>query len=104
MQTHPKKRIEIVLEAPALNRLIDRLEKANVSGYTVLPALAGRGSGGGWSREGLAGDAGRMVMVLCIIDGARVDEVLEAAYGVVSRHIGIVAVSDVQVIRAEHFR
>jgi len=103
MQTHPKKRIEIVVEAPALQRLLDRLDRAAVTGYTVVPALAGRGHEGGWRGEGLAGDAGRMVMVICITDASRVDAVLETAYAIVSRQIGIVAVSDVQVIRAEHF-
>ena len=104
MQTHGKKRIEVIVEAPVLMRLLDRLDQADVTGYTVLPALAGRGLGGGaWRGEGLAGDAGRMVMVICITDAARVDSVLANIYAIVSRQIGIVSVSDVQVIRAEHF-
>ena len=104
MQTHPKKRIEIVVEAPALARLLDRLDAAAVTGYTVVPALAGRGIGGGaWRGEGLAGDAGRMVLVICITDASKVDAVLETVHAIVTRQIGIVSVSDVQVIRADHF-
>ncbi|WP_230530545.1 DUF190 domain-containing protein [Microvirga roseola] len=103
MQTHLKKRVEIVVEYPALKRLLDRLDRAQVTGYTVIPALAGRGHDGAWSSEGLAGDAGRMVMVICITDPARLDPVLDEVYAVVARQIGIVAVSDVQVIRSEHF-
>lgn len=104
MQTHPKKRIEIVVEAPALARLLDRLDAAAVTGYTVVPALAGRGIGGGaWRGEGLAGDAGRMVLVICITDASKVDAVLETIHAIVTRQIGIVSVSDVQVIRADHF-
>ena len=101
--THLKKRIEIIVEAPALHRLTDRLDKAGVTGYTIVPTLAGRGRSGGWSAEGLAGDAGRLVMVISIVDPSRVDAVLEGVYGVLARQIGIVAVSDVQVIRADHF-
>jgi len=103
VQTHLKKRVEIVVEAPALRRLVDRLDAAAVTGYTVIPALAGRGRDGSWRGEGLAGDAGRMVMVVCITDPSKVDTVLETVYAVVQRQIGIVTVSDVQVIRAEHF-
>lgn len=103
MQTHTKKRIEIVLEAPALNRLLDALDRTGVTGYTVAPTLAGRGREGSWRGEGLAGDAGRKVMVICITDPARVDQVLDAIYAIVRRHIGIVSVSDVAVIRPEHF-
>lgn len=100
---HPKKRIEIVVEVPALQRLLDRLDKAKVSGYTVIPALEGRGRDGSWSREGLAGEAGRMVVVICITDASKVDAVLEGAYAVVSRQIGIISIADVQVIRPDHF-
>ncbi len=100
---HPKKRIEIIVEAPALHRLTDRLDKAGVTGYTIIPALAGRGRGGSWSGEGLAGDAGRLVMVISIVDAARADAVVEGVYGVLARQVGILTVSDVQVIRADHF-
>jgi nitrogen regulatory protein PII len=103
MQTYQKKRIEILMEAPALHRLLDKLERAGVSGYTILPALAGKGRGGSWSEEGLVGDAGRMVMILCILDPAKADTVLESIFGLLSRQIGIVSVSDVAVIRKEHF-
>jgi hypothetical protein len=103
LATYPKKRIEIVVEVPALHRLLDRLDRAKVSGYTVIPALEGRGREGSWSREGLAGEAGRMVVVVCITDSSKVDAVLEGAYAVVSRQIGIISITDVQVIRADHF-
>jgi hypothetical protein len=38
-----------------------------------------------------------------VLDESRVDEVLEPLFALVSRQIGIVTVSDVQVIRQEHF-
>jgi nitrogen regulatory protein PII len=101
--THLKKRIEIILEAPALHRLTDRLNQAGVTGYTIVPVLAGSGREGTWSAEGLAGDAGRLVMVISIVDAAKADAVLERVYSVLARQIGIVTVSDVQVIRADHF-
>lgn len=103
VQTHLKKRIEIILEAPALHRLTDRLNQAGVTGYTIVPVLAGRGLEGTWSAEGLAGDAGRLVMVISIVDQAKADDVLDRVYSLLARQIGIVTVSDVQVIRADHF-
>lgn len=103
MQTHPKKRIEIVVEAPVLGRLLSVLDDLEVTGYTVVPALAGRGRDGSWRREGLVGDAGRMVVVFCIVDAQRVDAVLDPVFKLVSRQIGIVSLSDVAVIRPDHF-
>lgn len=104
IQTHSKKRLEIIVEAPMLTRLLHRLDQSDVTGYTVLPAIAGKGlSAGSWQSEGLVSDTGRMLLVICIVDPSRIDKVLETAYELVSMQIGIVSVSDVMVVRAEHF-
>ena len=104
MQTHPKKRVEIIVEAPALNRTLRFLDEHDVSGYTVLPALAGRGdSGRAWSREGQVSDADRMVVIVMIIDEARLTPLFDALYTLVSRQIGIITVSDCQVVRDARF-
>ena len=103
MQTHRKKRLEIVIEAPIVDRLVGLLDKAGVKGYTVTPALSGRGRDGKWQREGQVTEAGRMHVVMTIIDPARIDDILEQVYPLVARQIGILTISDVDVIRAEHF-
>lgn len=103
MQTFPKKRIEIMVEGPLMNRVIEVLEKQGVSGYTVLPALAGKGKDGAWHRDGLVGRVGTVVQILCIVDAGRTDAILEPLFKLVSRQIGIVTISDVQVIRPDHF-
>lgn len=103
LTTHSKKRIEVMIEEPALVRITELLDRFDATGYTVLPALAGRGMSGSWRRNDAFGDAGRIVSVVCITDPSRVDGVLEAIREVVERHIGIVSVCDVEVIRSEHF-
>jgi nitrogen regulatory protein PII len=102
MQTHDAKRVEIIIEAPMEGRLTDALQAAGVTGFTVLPVLGGSGRSGQWSREGQVGRAG-MVAVICLIRPDRLDTLLEAAFAVVARHIGVVSVSDVQILRAERF-
>ncbi|MGC9419644.1 MAG: P-II family nitrogen regulator [Rhodovulum sp.] len=103
MQTHAAKRVEIIIEAPMERRLTAALEKAGVTGYTVLPVLGGTGRSGTWSREGQVGRAGGMVAVVCLIRPDRLDGLLDAAFAVVERHIGVVSVTDCQVLRAERF-
>ncbi|TCP39027.1 P-II family nitrogen regulator [Rhodovulum marinum] len=103
MQTHAAKRVEIIIEAPMERRLTAALEKAGVTGYTVLPVLGGTGRSGTWSREGQVGRAGGMVAVVCLIRAERLDGLLDAAFAVVERHIGVVSVTDCQVLRAERF-
>lgn len=102
MQTHDAKRVEIIIEAPMETRLTDALEMAGVRGFTVLPVLGGAGRSGRWTREGQVGREG-MVAVICLIRPERLDALLEAVFAVVERHIGVVNVSDAQVVRAERF-
>lgn len=103
MEMHRKKRIEILLEAPAQKRLTDLLDRLDVTGYTVLPVIGGKGHHGVWSREGLPSAAGAMVSVAVIAAEERLDEVLVPVFELVRRHIGIVTVSDVTVIRGDRF-
>ena len=102
MQTHKAKRVEIIIEAPMEGRLTDALTKAGVTGFTVLPVLGGSGRSGRWTREGQVGRAG-MVAVICLIRPERLDALLDAAFAVVERHIGVVSVTDTEVLRAERF-
>lgn len=103
MQTHKAKRVAIIIEQIMQSRLTDALEGAGVTGYTVLPVLGGSGRSGAWSREGQVSRGTGMVQVLCVIRPERLDEMLEAAFSVVERHIGVVTVSDCEVLRAERF-
>jgi nitrogen regulatory protein PII len=102
MQMNSAKRVEIVIEKPLERRLTDALNKAGVTGYTIVPVHGGSGRSGPWTREGQVGRAG-MVMVVCLIKPERLDALLESAFAVVERHIGVVSVSDTLVLRAERF-
>ena len=102
MQTHDAKRVEIIIEAPMEGRLTEALMRAGVTGFTVLPVLGGSGRSGQWSRDGQLGRAG-MVAVICLIRAEKLDALLEAAFAVVERHIGVVSVTDTKVLRAERF-
>lgn len=103
MEVHQAKRVEIIIEAVMERQLTTALKGAGVTGYTVLPVSGGSGRSGQWSREGQVGRAGGMVAVVCLIRPERLDALLEAAFAVVERHIGVVNVSDAQVLRAERF-
>jgi nitrogen regulatory protein PII len=103
MQTHDAKRVEITIEAVMETRLTNALVKAGVTGFTILTVLGGSGRSGQWSREGQVSRAGGMVCVVCIIRPERLDALLDAAFSVVERHIGVVSVVDCEVLRAERF-
>lgn len=102
MQMHPAKRVEIIIEAPMERRLTEALTEAGVTGFTVLPVLGGSGRSGIWSRDGQVGRSG-MVAFVCLVRPERLEGLLGAAFAVVERHIGVVCVTDAQVLRAERF-
>ena len=103
MQTHPKKRIDLIIEMPLLRRITERFDKAGVSGYSVLPVIAGRGHSGSWSAGGQISDVGQMAAIVCIVDAGKVDAVLDEVFAVVRKQIGFVTVSEVSVVRPERF-
>jgi hypothetical protein len=103
MQTFPKKQLTMICERPILARLRRLLDADGVTGYTILPALAGRGSRGAWDAAGMVGDTGQMVQLICVLDGDACDRVLDHVFGLVGGQIGIVTVQDVQVVRPTHF-
>ena len=103
MQTHPKKRIDVIVEAPLVRRIIDRLDQANVSGYSVMPIMAGRGQEGSWTADGQISNATQMVAIVSITDASKVNDILNSVFGVISHQIGFVTISDVSVVRPERF-
>lgn len=102
MKTYPKKRIEFLIEAPFLDRLLAMLDDRAIH-YTALPAMAGSGSSGPWRRDGLVSDAGVVVAVICILDAERADALLEAVSPSLFRQIGVVNMADVAVLRGALF-
>ena len=107
MQTFPKKQLSVICERPILARLRKILDQQvnqqNVSGYTILPALAGRGAQGSWDHDGMLGDTGQMVHLVCILDEIHCNAVLEQVFELVGHQIGIITVQDVAVVRPAHF-
>lgn len=103
METHKAKQVAITIEAPMERRLRAVLEDAGVTGYSVLTVIGGSGRSGAWSAEGQVGLAGGMIQVICIIRPDKLDGLLDAVFSVVERHIGVVTITDCDVLRAERF-
>ena len=103
MQTHKAKRVEITIEKIMESRLTAALRGAGVTGYSVLPVQGGSGRSGEWTRAGQVSRAEGMSQVVCLIRPDRLDALLEAAFDVVDKHIGVVSITDCEVLRAERF-
>ena len=103
MQTFAKKRLEIVIEHPARKGLCAILDAQKVTGYSIVPVTSGSGQHGPWEEAGQVTSAEGMAMVICIVDPAQAERVLEAVYPYVQPRKAILTMSDVQVVRGERF-
>lgn len=103
MQTYSKLRMDILIESALKSRLSDMLESHGVSGYTIFPALGGRGDDGDWSRTGQIIDVGQMLLFTCIVDISRRDALLESLRDELAANIGYITVTAVDVIRPQKF-
>ena len=101
MQTHPKTRIDIVIEQAALSRLTGLLDlQKGINGYAVQ---GGRGTHGVWTRDGQVSDADGMMLVMCVLDSQHKDALLENVFPFIEKRAGFVTISEVDVIRSERF-
>lgn len=103
MELHKKKRIELIIEKMAHKRACRVLEAVGMTGYTVLPAMAGFGGGNRWNRETDISSSRDMVVIISIGDEYRVTEAMEQISDILGDHIGVVSVTEVEVLRPDRF-
>ncbi len=97
------KRIELIIEKMAYKRAGRIFEASGMTGYTVVPALAGSGKGNRWSRDTDISSARDMVVMISVGDEDKVAETLKQLADLLGDHIGIVSVSVVDVLRPDRF-
>jgi len=102
MQTFPKKKVEIIVEVALARRMQETIEALGAKGYTVFPNLRGKGRWGERAKTGVFG-VFENVMIVVITGPETAAKILEAARDLTREGIGIAYVSDVDVLRDEHF-
>ena len=102
MQTTPRKKLEIIVEAPVLRRVEAFLEEAGVRGWTVLPSLKGHGEHGDWTAGDFTPGQEKRV-ILTVLSAEAADRVLERLGRFFEDYPGIVVITDVQVLRGDRF-
>lgn len=102
MQRFPKKRIEIIAEEAVLPRLLRVIEQHGAKGHTLIENISGQGNRGRRSVDALSGVAGN-VMLIVIADERIAEPLIPACHEVLRNYAGIVLVSDIEVLRDQHF-
>ncbi len=97
-----KKKVEIVVEVSRARQLLRAIEELGATGYTVIPNVSGMG------HQGKRGDSDifgvfRNVLIILITTEKVAFKVIDRCQTLLENYTGIVYISDVEVIRDDHF-
>ena len=99
--THTRKRIDILIDAPLVDWLVEQAAQAGIVHHSVLPVESGLGRTGAWRDEGFGTVAKRMFLALT--NAEKVEALLDRIAPDIERFGLVVAIQDVQVVRGERF-
>jgi len=102
METHRRKKVEIVIEAVRAQDALDWIAGHGATGHTLIPHVTGAGRQG----RQAGGDVTRLFENVLIIAITREDvarRMLEDSVQFFKNYTAIVYLSDVEVARGEHF-
>lgn len=102
VQLYRKKKIEIVVEAARARAVIEMIEDAGAKGYTVVPQVSGKGNRGIRDEAHLS-DVFRNMLIIVIAAEEIASRIVEQSQALLENYAGIVVVSDVEIVRNEHF-
>lgn len=101
IETVTRKRIEILTDVALLKRVTAAIERAEITGWTVLPVQSGKGRDGHWREERVMGTD--KVLVVTIAPAGKADRLAEDIAPILTTHGLLFSMWDVQVIRGERF-
>ncbi len=89
------KKIEIVTDSLEVQNVVSALEKHNVSGYTIIKDVSGKGERGLRDSEGLT-DVLKNSMIIVAVEEEEVQAIVNSIQPVLKRFGGICLVSDAE--------
>ncbi len=104
LKLYDMKKVEIIVKGEHLDFVVDLLERAGVSGYTIVHNLSGKGSHGFHEGHLLFNEEDTLVMVISVMPEEKVEAVVEGITPFLNKHSGVVFVSEVKVSRLEKFK
>lgn len=99
--TFARKRIDILVDAPLSEWLVEQAASAGIAHHSILPVESGLGRAGAWRDEGFGTVAKKMFVALS--NREKVSALLELLAPDIERYGLVIAVYDVEVVRGERF-
>ncbi|MFM6950617.1 MAG: DUF190 domain-containing protein [Novosphingobium sp.] len=101
IETVIRKRIEILADTPLVRRVTDAIDKAGITGWSVLPVTSGSGRDGRWREERVTGADKSLVLAIASTEKAKV--LVETLAPMLTSHGLLLTMWDVEVLRGERF-
>lgn len=100
----PLKKLEIILEGAHQEFATDLLDRAGVSGYTIVNNLSGKGRHGFHEGHLMFNEEAVLIMIIVAVPEELVKPILEGYAPFFNEHTGVVFISDIQVTRLVKFK
>ncbi len=88
-------KLEIIIEAIELKRVLRILDECNVRGYSILPNVMGRGNKGGVRSGGDISNILNNVLIVTVDEPDIIKRVVERIQSLLADYSGVMIVSDV---------
>lgn len=88
-------KLEIIIEAVELKRVLRILDECNVRGYSILSNVMGRGGKGGIRSGGDLSDILNNVLIVTVDEPGAIQRVVKRIQPLLANYSGIMIVSDV---------
>jgi len=97
------KKLEIILSGEHQAFATELLDKAGVTGYTIINNVSGKGRHGFHDGHLMFNEEDVLIMIIVAVPEELVDPILEGLEPFYSEHTGVVFISDIQVTRLVKF-
>lgn len=100
----PLKKLEIIIEGAHQEFATDLLDRAGVTGYTIVGNLSGKGQHGFHEGHLMFNEEAVLIMIIVAVPAELVEPILEGFSPFFNSHNGVVFISDIQVSRLVKFK
>ncbi len=98
------KKIELIVEGDLLRHVEDLLDRIKVTGYTVIPNVAGKGHHGVHESGHLFNEVHSQDLIMTVVPEELVDAIVAGVLPLFEKHPGVMFISDVTVVRPGSFQ